>query len=112
MMEQDKITTKWWEVLILWKDGSTDWIQLKDKKDSNPVEVAEYAVANHIQDKPEFSWWDPKLLRWRNLIISKVKSKYWRETIKFGTHLPKTIEEALWFDKEAGNYYWERALNK
>ena len=35
-----------------WKDGSTEWIALKDIKDSYPLEIAEYAVANQIQEDP------------------------------------------------------------
>ena len=46
--ERDKITTRGWEVMAMWKDGSTDWIHLKDINGSKPVEVAEYVVANHI----------------------------------------------------------------
>ena len=30
-------TTKGWHLLVAWKDGSTDWIKLKDLKDSYPV---------------------------------------------------------------------------
>ena len=52
---RNKITTKGWEVMVLWKDGSMDWIQLKDIKYSNPVEVAQFAVADCIQDKPSFA---------------------------------------------------------
>ena len=37
-----------WEVMILWKYGSKDWIQIKYIKYSKPFEVAEYVVANHI----------------------------------------------------------------
>ena len=36
--------TKGWHLLVAWKDGSTDWIKLKDIKDSYPVQIAEYAV--------------------------------------------------------------------
>ena len=46
--ERDKITTRGWEVMAMWKDGSTDWIQFKDINGSKPDEVAEYVVANHI----------------------------------------------------------------
>jgi hypothetical protein len=38
-------TTCGWELLVLWRDGSSQWIKLKDIKDSYPVQVAEYAVA-------------------------------------------------------------------
>ena len=36
--------TKGWELLIRRKDGGTDWLALKDIKESYPVQVAEYAV--------------------------------------------------------------------
>jgi hypothetical protein len=43
-----KITTQGWQLLVLWKDKSMSWIKLKDLKASNPIECAEYAVANWI----------------------------------------------------------------
>ena len=48
----DKIkrTTKGWDLLVNWKDGTSDWIPLKDLKESNPIEVAEYAVANKLTE--------------------------------------------------------------
>ena len=49
--------------MVLWKNGSTDWIQLKDIKDSNPFEVTYYAVEDCIQDEPAFAWWVSKVLR-------------------------------------------------
>ena len=52
-----KITTRGWKFLVEWKDGTTDWIALKDLKDSNLIELAEYAVANHIQEEPALKWW-------------------------------------------------------
>ena len=33
-------STVGWELQVLWKDGSTSWIALKELKESNPVEVA------------------------------------------------------------------------
>ena len=98
--------------MVLWKDGSTGWIRLKDVKDSNPVEVAEYAVANRLQDDPEFSWWVSKVLRRWNVIISKVNSNYLMMKHNFGIRLPNTVEEALSIDNEAGNDYWWNARSK
>ena len=51
------ITTKGWEIYVKWKDQSTSWVLLKDLKESNPVELAEYAVSQHIQSEPAFKWW-------------------------------------------------------
>ena len=52
-----KRTTRGWKVLVERKDGSADWVPLKDLKQSNPVELAEYAVKNEISDEPTFNWW-------------------------------------------------------
>ena len=38
--DRDNITIIGWELMVLWKDWSMDWIQLKDIKYLNPVEVA------------------------------------------------------------------------
>jgi hypothetical protein len=40
-----KRTTQGWQLCMKWNDESTTcWVPLKDLKESNPVEVAEYAV--------------------------------------------------------------------
>ena len=52
--ERPKVTTRGWELLVQWKDGSVSWEKLKDLKESNLVEVAEYAVVNRIADEPAF----------------------------------------------------------
>ena len=44
-----KKTTRGWELCVEWKDGTSNWVKLKDLKDSNPVELAEYAVANAVR---------------------------------------------------------------
>ena len=41
-----------------------------------------------------------------------MKYKYWSTTNKLGIKFHKTVEEALIIYKEAGNDYWEKALNK
>ena len=41
-------TLKGWHVLACWKGGMTEWVELKDMKDSYPVEMAEFAVASQI----------------------------------------------------------------
>jgi hypothetical protein len=43
-----KIMMKGWWLLVMWKDQFMSWVPLKDLKASNPVELAKYAVANHI----------------------------------------------------------------
>jgi Reverse transcriptase (RNA-dependent DNA polymerase) len=108
-------TTKGWDLLVEWKDGSSNWLPLKDLKESYPVEIAEYSVANRISEEPAFAWWVPYVLRKRNCIISKVKqsrSKYLQRTHKFGFRIPKSVEEARQIDEENGNNLWWEAILK
>jgi hypothetical protein len=107
-----KKTTRGWKLLCQWRDGSSSWVPLVDLKDSNPVELAEYAVANRIQEEPAFKWWVADVLRRRNRIIAKLKRRYWRVTHKFGVRLPKTVEEALAIDAETGTTFWFDAITK
>jgi len=69
-----RMTTKGWKLLVKWKEGSSDWVPLKDLKELYPFEVAEYAKANKIDDEPAFAWWVNDVLQRRNHIIAKVKS--------------------------------------
>ena len=39
----NKKTTQGWKLVLEWKDGSSEWVSLKALKESNPIEVAEYA---------------------------------------------------------------------
>ena len=43
-------TTKGWDFLCLRKYSSTKWAQLKDLKESNPVDIAEYVAGNNIYE--------------------------------------------------------------
>ena len=107
-----KITTKGWFLLVKWKDGTTTWVPLKDLKESNPVQVAEYAVANKLVSEPAFAWWVRTVLRKRDRILSKVKSKYWRRTHKFGVKLPHSVAEAYAIDEQTGTDFWRKAIEK
>ena len=71
-VQRRRETTKGWEVLICWKDGSTTWSKLKDVKDSYPVQLAEYAIQQGIQDEPAFAWWVPYTIKKKGRIISKM----------------------------------------
>jgi hypothetical protein len=42
-IEQPRMTTQVWELLVQWSDGATSWHPLSDLRCSNPVEIAEYA---------------------------------------------------------------------
>ena len=105
-------TTKGWEILLQWKDGTSTWEKLKDVKASYPVQLAEYAHQSCIASEPAFAWWVPHVLKKKHHIISKVKTKYWSRTHKFGIKMPKTVEEAIKLDQENGDTLWWDAILK
>ena len=94
-------------MLVKWNDETTIWMDLKVVKEASPI-----AVANRIDHEPAFTWWVPYTLKKRNRIISKVKTKYWKTTHKYGVRLPKNAAEVSKIDQENGNDPWEKAINK
>jgi hypothetical protein len=58
-------TTKGWELLFKWKDGSETWVPLKDAKEVFPLQVAKYSVQVCIQEEPAFVWWVSHVLKKR-----------------------------------------------
>jgi len=107
-----RMTTKGWKLCVTWKDGSTSWETLADMKHSFPVQVAEYAMANKLQDSPAFRWWVPDVLKRKMRMIKAVKSRYMKKTHKYGIHLPKTVAEAYQIDQETNTDYWHQAIMK
>jgi Reverse transcriptase (RNA-dependent DNA polymerase) len=105
-----QMTTQGWKMCVQWKDGTTSWALLKDLKESNPVQVAEYAVANGIAEEPAFAWWVPYTLKKKLQIIAKVKTRYFLRSHKFGIELPKSVQDALNIDRETNTTYWQDAI--
>eukprot|EP00934_Nitzschia_sp_Nitz4_P002319 Nitzschia sp. Nitz4//scaffold471_size5685//193//5616//NITZ4_009210-RA/size5685-processed-gene-0.1-mRNA-1//1//CDS//3329552692//2319//frame0 len=109
-----KKTTAGWDLEIEWKDGSTSWLTLKELKETNPIEVALYAVANRIDDEPAFSWWVKQVLKKRQRLIKVMKTanNHFRKHYKFGIRMSRTVKEALALDQEIGNSLWLDAIKK
>ena len=76
------------------------------------METVEYAVATKIDQEPAFKWWVSKTLKKHQAIVTKVKSRYWRTSHKFGVKLPHSVEEAYKLDKKNGNDNWCKAIEK
>jgi len=107
-----RMTTKGWKLCVTWKDGSTSWETLADMKHSFPVQVAEYAIANKLQEQPAFRWWVPDVIKRKTRMIKAVKTRYFKKTHKYGIRLPKTVAEAYQIDQETGTDYWHQAIMK
>jgi hypothetical protein len=74
-----------------------------DLKESNHVEVVEYAVAKNLLDAPDFLWWAPHILKKRIRIIADVTKRYHKCTHKFGIEVPKSWDDCVRLDKENYN---------
>ena len=85
---------------------------LKDIKESNPIEVAEFAVAKGIDKEPAFAWWIPYTIRKRKNIISAVCARLKLKTHKFGIEIPRSVEHAYRLDERNGNTFWRDAIKK
>jgi hypothetical protein len=105
-------TTKGWKLCVRWKDQSTSWEPLKDLKQSFPIQVAEFAVKQGLNEKPAFRWWVNNTLKRRERMIKAVKTRYLKRTHKYGIQLPKTVEEAYESDRLSGTDLWYQAILK
>ena len=83
-----RITTKGWKFKVEWKDGSHSWVPLKIIKESNPIELAEYAISRDIQGEAAFAWWVPYVIRKRNRIIKMTEHRNVKSKMKFGVEVP------------------------
>ena len=79
---------------------------MKDLKYSYPVPFSDYSVVNKLQDKPAFAWWVTYNLKKIIDIISKIKSKFWKKTHKYGIQIPRNVKEAKDIDIKNGNKLW------
>ena len=105
-------TTKGWDLCVQWKSGEEQWIPLKVLKESNPVEVADYAAANDLLNEPAFKWWANYILRKRDQIVAKVVSRVKKKTHKYGVQIPRSVKDAYELDRINGNNLWRTAIAK
>jgi hypothetical protein len=87
--------------------------RLVDLKNSNPVEVAEYAVTQKIEHDLTFEWWVPYTLKMRDRVIAAVSSKRVpKRNQKFGIRVPMPVDDATKVDVANGNTLWQDAICK
>ena len=64
-----RMTTKGWVFEVQWRDGTSSWVSLRELKENNPIEVAEYVQSVNILHKPALAWWAKHTLKKRDRII-------------------------------------------
>jgi hypothetical protein len=105
-------TTQGWHLLVHWHDGTTSWEPLQNLKESNPVEIAEYAIANKLVEEVAFHWWVPLSLRKRDRIIANVKVHACKHNQKLRIEILHYVERALMIDSETNINFWKAAIEK
>jgi hypothetical protein len=109
-------TTVGWSFLIRWGDESTQWVDLKVLKESNPVQGGEYVISRGIQNEPAFAWWVPYAMQKRDVIVSAVKSRVKKTTHKYGVEMPSpgknVVQNAIDLDRRNGTTLWMDSLAK
>ena len=106
------ITIKCWEVLVNFKDGTSAWLPLSYGKESNPIELAEYAMSRYIQTEPAFAWWVTHTLKERTRIINKLRVRAYKINMKFGVLIPSDTKEESKLNIDNKNDYWDKAILK
>ncbi len=105
-------TMQGWKFLVEWSNGLCQWINLKLLKESNPVQVAEYATSRNIAEEPAFAWWVPYVLRKRDAIVKAVNSRVCGTRPKYGIEVPTSVKHAIDIDHKNKNIFWQDALKK
>ena len=96
-----------------WADGSTSWLPIKELKETNSVETAQYALDNRIIEEPVFDWWAAQTLKRRTRLIKMSQSRHKRSGYKFGIRIPRSTKEALVeIDREGQSNEWHAAIMK
>ena len=72
--------------------------------------MAEYAFKQAIEKEPVFRWWVSYVLKKRDRIINKVKTRTSKGSMKFGINIPRNVKEALEYDCTNGKNYWAETI--
>ena len=107
-----KKTTRGWQILVEFKDISSNWVNLNDPNLSNPVELAEYSLLNGLTENPALKWWVKEVLQKRDCIIEKLNNKYLYMSYKFGIKITKIVQDVYDIYKETKKYYCRETIGK
>ena len=82
------------------------------KESSCPVQLADRAISDALQEEPAFTWWLPLVQKKCEATMNKVKSKHFLETCGCDLRIPKTWKGALQAGRENGDHLWEDAIEQ
>lgn len=81
-------------------------------KELNHVDVAEYAKAHRIDDRPTFAYRVSYTLRKREMIVAGVTTGLGNTTLKYGIDVPRNLAEARILDEKTKTTIGTRPLKR
>jgi hypothetical protein len=105
------------QLQIEWTNGHREWVDLKLVQTDFPISTALYVSENGLGAPFKPRWAEGVLKHLEDFYLPDVKlrkkSSYPRSPlILHGVKVPRTVKEALQFDKENGNTLWTDAIKK
>jgi hypothetical protein len=101
---------------VEWNNGSNSWVVLKDLKDTNPVQIAEYAVVNNLtSNEPAFQWWVPFVLKKVRAHSTQSQDKVLVYASQVQTGAIKKHDRSiavLQIDRRTETDFWRKAMDK
>ena len=89
--------------------------KLSNLKESHPLQVDKYAIAQGIQHESSFIGWVYHVLKKKDRIISMEKQLsawYQKRTHKFGFKLHKMVQQAYTIDEMSRSTLWQDTMQK
>ena len=100
-------TTIGWKLLVKFRDVSEKWVPLKIIKETNPIEVSEFAMTRAIADEPAFCLWVPYTLWKRYHTIADITSCARNNSHKYGIEVPSDLYHYKQLYSINGNCLWK-----
>ena len=107
---------KKWEVLVDWDHVNASWEPLEDICLADQITLADYAIKNKLIYQVGWKWvkkkkkTSKKFSRMAKIYKSEVKDL--KACFKFGTEVPRGVEEGLRLDEKNGKAKWMDAITK
>ena len=105
-------TTFGWKLLGKLADDSKSWISLKDMKEANPVDLANFFNTCDTTNNTNFVWWVPYNLCKQDFILSKIKASIHKKAHKYSIEILTKIYHTNSIDRENKNTLLQDEISK
>ena len=104
------MTSQGQKTTFLCANGTETWMPLKDLKEPNVVEVAEFAKVAGADHEPTFCWHVPHLLRKIDVIVSIIAYVSWKIIHEHGIGTSADVEHVKKLDAKNSNNFQIKSI--